>query len=70
VVTYQFPQAAPNDELLIQAQPTTAQVLPKGQSPFSLRIDFRRSWLLWVVLLMWAGLIAWFIIAQIITRRQ
>jgi len=70
VVTYQFPQDKPNDELLIQAQPTAAQALPKGGNPFSLRIDFRRSWFLWVVLFLWTGLIAWFVIAQIITRRQ
>jgi hypothetical protein len=70
VVTYQFPQAVPNDELLIQAQPTAAQVLPKGQSPLALRIHFGRSWFLWVIVLMWVGLIAWFVIAQIIAHRQ
>jgi putative exporter of polyketide antibiotics len=70
VVTYQFPQDKPNDELLILAQPTAAQVLPKGQKPFSLRITLERSWFLWVILLMWVGLIAWFVIAQIISRRK
>jgi hypothetical protein len=69
-VTYQFPQATPPGELLVLAQPTADQVLPKGQGPFALRLRPGRGWLLGGVILLWLGLIAWFAMAQFISRRQ
>jgi hypothetical protein len=67
-VTYQFPGVTPRSDLLFRPLPT-AEALPKGQSPFALRLHLGRGWLLGGILLLWVGLIAWFAVAQIIARR-
>lgn len=69
-VTYQFPLLTPPGELLLLAQPTTAQVLPKGQGPFALRFNPGRGWPLFFLVLLWGGLVTWFVVAQIIARRH
>ena len=69
-VTFQFPGVTPGGDLMALVQPTAAQVLPKGQNPFALGFGFGRGWFLWLVVVLWSALVAWFVFAQIIARRQ
>jgi hypothetical protein len=69
-VTYQFPQVTPPGDLLVLAQPTAAQALPKGQGRFVVRFGPGRGWLLGGLILLWIGLGTWFVVTQFITRRH
>lgn len=69
-VTYQFPQVTPPGDLLLLAQPTAVEALPKGQSPLAVRFGSGRGWLLGGLILLWVGLGVWFVVTQIITRRH
>jgi hypothetical protein len=69
-VTYQFPGVTPRGDLLILVQPTAGEILPKGQAGFNLRLSSAGGWFIGVIVLLWVGLIAWFVIAQVIARRR
>jgi hypothetical protein len=69
-VTYQFPEVTPRGDLLVLAQPTEADVLPKGKSPFGLSLNFGGGLLIGLVLVLWAGLVAWFVLAHFFARHQ
>jgi hypothetical protein len=69
-VTYQYPQVAPTGQLLLLAQPTAAQVLPKGRSPLASSFLSGGGWFLWLILLAWGSLVVWFVATQIIARRH
>jgi hypothetical protein len=69
-VTYQFPQVTPPGDLLLLAQPTAAEILPKGQIRLGVPFSPGRGWLLGGLILLWVGLGAWFVVTQIIARRQ
>jgi hypothetical protein len=56
--------------LLVLAQPTEADVLPKGKSPFGLSLNFGGGLLIGLVLVLWAGLVAWFVLAHFFARHQ
>lgn len=69
-LTYQYPGVTPRGDLLSLSQPTAAQVLSKGRGTFAVRLTPSRGWLLGAILLLWVGLVIWFVVAQIIARRQ
>ena len=69
-VTFQYPQLNPTSQLLALAQPTDAQVLPKGGPTLAERLKPGRGWLLFFLAVLWGGLIAWYVIAQIIAHRR
>jgi hypothetical protein len=69
-VTFQFPRRTPPGELYLSAHPEAERVWPKEQSSGLLRVNPGPGWFLWLVLALWGGLIAWFVIAQILARRN
>jgi hypothetical protein len=68
-VTFQLPGVTPRGDLLSLVQPTDAKSLPKGQSRLASQVGFG-GWFIWLMLILWGGLVAWFVLTQIITRRQ
>lgn len=69
-VTYQFPRRTPPGELYLSAHPEAETVWPKEDSSGLLRVNPGPGWFLWLVLALWGGLIAWFVIAQIVAHRR